>query len=201
MLREEWWQQSHAPYSEGVITRHLPRIWLMTDERIVDLFATIEALPKGAGIVFRHYAMPAAQRRRLFDMVRKQTKQRRQCLILAGTPAQARAWGADGAHDRSMRKSRGLRTVAVHNGRELTLAGRIGADLIFVSPVFATRSHPGARTLGPVRLGLLVGAMRSRTIALGGMNTATARRIGTAGLHGWAAIDGLSNQKRIAVPR
>jgi thiamine-phosphate pyrophosphorylase len=73
----------------------LPRIWLMTDERLGDaLFAAIQALPRGSGIVFRHYATPAVQRRQLFDQVRRLARTRRLMVILAGPPHQAQAWMA-----------------------------------------------------------------------------------------------------------
>ena len=164
----------------------------MTDERIPDLAGTIARLPQGAGIVFRHYATPPKLRRSLFKMVKHQARQWRLVLLLADKPAKARAWGADGAHNRSGLASLGLRSVAVHNGGELALARRVRADLVFVSPVFATRSHDGAKPMGPVRLGLLVGSDRSRTIALGGMTKSSWSRVRALTLHGWAAIDGLS---------
>src|SRR5690348_8595128 len=50
----------------------LPRLWLMTDERQGDaLWEALERLPRGAGIVFRHYGLSAGERRRLFEQVRK----------------------------------------------------------------------------------------------------------------------------------
>jgi thiamine-phosphate pyrophosphorylase len=167
----------------------LPRIWLMTDERIGDIAAAIARLPKGAGIVFRYHATPPTDRRALFDDVRAQAKRHGHVLLLAGTPRQARAWGADGAHHRSLIVSQGLRSIAVHNRRELALAQRARADLVFASPVFSTRSHPGVRTLGPIRLGLMLGNRRTRAIALGGMNRARYKRLKGLGLYGWAAID------------
>lgn len=164
----------------------------MTDERIADLPGAVARLQKGSGVVFRHHATEAKRRRALFQQVKRIAVKRRLVLILADTPAKARAWGADGAHHRSMLKSRGLRTVAVHDRRELRTACRAEADLIFISPVFATRSHPDAKMLGPVRLGLLSAGCRGRTIALGGMNPVNFRRLRSLGLHGWAAIDALS---------
>jgi thiamine-phosphate pyrophosphorylase len=110
-------------------------------------------------------------------------------LLLAGTPQQAQAWRADGAHHRSALPSKGLRSVAVHNRRELVSAVRIDADLVFVSPVFATSSHPGARPLGVVRFGLLVGKNRQHTIALGGLDHSYFKRLRGLNTHGWAAID------------
>jgi len=60
---------------------------------------------------------------------------------------------------------------------------------VFVSPVFATRSHPGARALGPIRFALMVRGLPIPVIALGGMTAKRARRLQLLGASGWAAID------------
>ena len=169
--------------------RPLPTIWLMTDPRIVDLMAAIMQLPKGAGIIFRHYELPPGPRRALFRRVQRLANARRHILLLADTPMMARQWGADGAHSRSPYRSVGIRTVAVHNAREAVLAKRLGADLIFVSPVFATASHADARGISAVGVGQIAGGQRRRTIALGGMTAKRAKSLSALKLHGWAAID------------
>ena len=75
----------------------LPRLWLMTDERQGEgLWAALERLPRGAGIVFRHYGLPAAERRRLFERVRRD-RGAAALLLLAGRPGR-RLPGADGGH-------------------------------------------------------------------------------------------------------
>jgi thiamine-phosphate pyrophosphorylase len=170
--------------------RHpLPTVWLMTDERIPDLRAAVARLPHGAGIIFRHYSLTRHDRRVLFRQVRTMARRAGHVLLLADTPGLARHWGADGAHSRTPYRSQGLRTAAVHNGAELASAQRVGADLIFVSPVFPTRSHVGTRLLTTVRLGLLVGAARGKAVALGGMTTARFGSLAAMRLHGWAGID------------
>lgn len=170
--------------------RHpLPRLWLMTDERMPDLCAVIDALPRGSGIIFRHYSLAETPRRRLFEQALTRARVRRHVMVLADTPARARAWGADGAHHRSHLVSKGIRTVPVHNPCERRTARLARADLIFASPVFETRSHPGARALGVTRLGLLAGNDRGRAIALGGMDGARFKRLCALGLYGWAGID------------
>jgi thiamine-phosphate pyrophosphorylase len=174
--------------------RHpLPCIWLMTDERIVDLDGAIMRLPRGSGIVFRHYSLEPEARRTLFNRVRALARRYRHVVLLADTPLRARAWGADGAHNRSALQSQGLRSAAVHDVREHGVAIRARADLIFVSPVFPTQSHPESRPLGRIRLALVAGKHRSRTIALGGMNTTRAKSLSSLKIHGWAAIDALSH--------
>jgi thiamine-phosphate pyrophosphorylase len=82
-----------------------------------------------------------------------------------------------------------LRSAAVHTVAEKMMALRARADLMFISPVFRTRSHPAQNPLGPIRLALLAGNHRSRTIALGGMNARRAQSLARLKLYGWAAID------------
>ena len=162
--------------------RHpLPRTWLMTDERQGDdLWTALERLPRGSGIVFRHYSLVPAERRRLFDRVRKVARDRRLTLLVAGAPFP----GADGTHGRI---GRGLRSASAHNLRELKAAERAGADLVFLSAVYPTRSHPGKRPLGPSRFALIAHQAKVPVIALGGMDEDKARTLG--GAYGWAGID------------
>ena len=162
----------------------LPRLWLMTDERQgTGLWHALERLPRGSGIVFRHYSLPPDARTALFRKV-KGVARRRGLLILA---AGAQALGADGTHGHR-RKQRGrLLTAPVHDLREIRAAERAGADLLFLSPVFPTRSHPGARLLGRMRFAWLARQTQLPVIALGGMDER--RAWGLRGAYGWAAID------------
>ena len=163
----------------------LPRLWLMTDERQgKSLWAALERLPHGAGVVFRHYG--AADRRALYARVRRVARRRGLVLVVAGGE---RLPGADGAHNR---RGAGLRTAAAHGVAELRRRERAGAELVFVSPVFATRSHAGSRVLGPVRFGLIVRQARVPVIALGGMDAARFKRLRAFGAYGWAATDAWS---------
>jgi thiamine-phosphate pyrophosphorylase len=165
--------------------RHpLPRLWLMTDERQGDeLLAAVARLPRGAGIVFRHYATPARERRALWEEVRRIGRRRGLCLIAAGPVLP----GANGTHNC---RGAGIRTWSAHNLREMRAAERAGAKLVFLSPVYATRSHPGAPPLGPGRFALLAHQARVPVIALGGMDAQRFRAL--RGAYGWAAIDAWS---------
>src|SRR3546814_6089912 len=69
----------------AVPRRHPPRLWLMTDERLGDsLWTALDNLPPGAGIVFRHYRTPLAERRRLFAGVQAIADRRGLVLVRAG---------------------------------------------------------------------------------------------------------------------
>lgn len=175
----------------------IPKRWLMTDERMGDaLWPALAALPQGSGIVFRHYGTPRAERRRLLVRIHRIARRRRLVLLVAGEQA---VRGADGRHNR--RGSVGLRSRSVHRRAELVAAARDRVDLVFVSPVFATRSHPRTRGLGPLRAAAMIRGSRLPAIALGGMDERRWRRLHGLGFHGWAAIDAwLTGQKRKAVP-
>jgi len=166
----------------------LPRLWLMTDERMGEgLWRAVERMPRGSGVIFRHYAAP--DRRALFAQLKAICRRRSLLLLLGGSPRQATAWGADGAHGRSphLRTSRPLlRTAPAHDARELT---RAEAHAVLLSPVFATRSHPGASGLGPHRFATLARRSPVPVIALGGMNARRFRRLAPLGAYGWAGID------------
>ena len=166
--------------------RHpLPRLWLMTDERQRDgLFAALERLPEGGGIIFRHYSLPEAERRALFERVGSASAGRH-LLLLAGPAGQASAWGADGSHGRG--PGEGLRTAPAHDLAEIRAAEEAGAALVFLSPVFATRSHPDAPVLGPAKFEALARQTDLPVIALGGMDRE--RFAGLGGAYGWAGID------------
>ena len=172
----------------------LPRLWLMTDERMgEDLWDALARLPRGSAVIFRHYA--TRDRRALFDRVRSVARKRRLVLILAGTPGEAVAWRADGAHGRSphRRSSRPLlRTAPAHGAGEL---GTAKADAVLLSPVFATRSHPGRPPLGPIRFGMLAQMAVVPVIALGGMDARRFRCLARLGAYGWAGIDAFSGSR------
>lgn len=172
----------------------------MTDERQGDaLWAALERLPRGAGVVFRHHATPLAVRRRLFATVLRIARRRGLVLVRAGAQPMR---GEMGVH---RGRGRGLLTWPAHDRREAIAGVRARAAVLFVSPLFATRSHPGAPGLGPLRAALVARGLERTVIALGGMDARRLRRIRGLGFDGYAAIDAwgtemVPDQKRKAVP-
>ena len=167
--------------------------WLMTDERLGDaLLDAVRRVPPGGGVVFRHYATSARERRRLFLAVRR-IAHARGLLVTAVGPLP----GAAGRHNGGRPLS-----AAAHDRREALRAARHGARFLFVSPVFPTRSHPGAPALGAMAAARIARGLGVQVIALGGMDERRFRRIARLGFDGWAAIDAFAlGQKRKAVPR
>ena len=177
----------------------------MTDERMGDsLFAAIEALPRGAGIVFRHHATSGAGRRALFEQVARMARRKHLVLIRAGAERLGR--GEAGVHGKGRLTGPGLRTWPAHSRAQAIAGKRAGADVLFVSPIHPTRSHPGAKALGPLRAAGIGQGLGLTIIALGGMDSHRFLRLRGLGFQGWAAIDAwlpgqkTADQKRKAVP-
>jgi len=61
-------------------------------------------------------------------------------------------------------------STSCHNELELEFAHRFGADFVFLSPVFATQSHPDEESLGITRFRELAADPPLPVIALGGIN-------------------------------
>lgn len=170
-----------------------PHLWLLTDPRQgAALWRALRRLPHGAGVVVRHYDLPAGERRAFFRRVRQQVHARGGQAVLAGPAAMASRWGADGSYGdpgTARRHRAGLRLAPVHDRHEIRQAERRRADLLLLSPLFATRSHPGARGLGPLRFAGLARATQRPVIALGGVSARHEGLLRKIGAAGWAGID------------
>ena len=166
----------------------LPRVWLMTDRRLGDaLWGCIERVPEGGGVVLRHHHSDSA----LGAQVKQICASRGLMLAVAGDVAFAHRLGATMVHNPDG-EPRGLLTSrSVHDRAEAEAAR--GADLLFVSPVHASTSHPGGASLGLVAALALATTARVPAIALGGMDPARGAEAMAAGFYGWAGIDAWLN--------
>ncbi len=181
----------------------LPRLLLVTDGlRLPDPLPVAGALPRGAGILLRHY--DSAGRRSLAIRLAQLARRRRLVLLVAGDWRLAAAIGAAGLHLpegllRSgrlapalgwARRRRRLVTAACHSQAALAAAGKLGVRAALLSPVFATRSHPGAPSLGPLRFAAWCRSAPLPVYALGGVTGRSARRLAGSGACGLAAVGG-----------
>lgn len=190
-----------VPIRHPPLRNRLPDLWLVSDERVdAQLPAALARLPRGSGFVFRHYSLPSEERRDRFRMLARIARRYGHLVVLSGTPREARQWRADGAYGSPDRLARGpatLRLVTAHSLRELARANLGRADLVLLSPVFPTRSHPGAPGLGAVRFRLLSALSRAPVVALGGMN---AHRAHSLGIRKWAAIQAFAKTPTAVFP-
>jgi thiamine-phosphate pyrophosphorylase len=168
----------HAAAARG---GSIPPLWLFTDsKRLPDPRASVAQLPRGlAGVVFRHDDDP--NRARLGRDLACVCRARRLVLVVAGDVRLAARLHA-GVHLRGGRwpspvRTKMLVTSSAHNRADLRRAARAGASLAFLSPAFATASHPAAPSLGPALWSGLARRGSIEVAALGGIDGVTARAL------------------------
>lgn len=160
----------------------------MTDERLGDrLWEAVARLPDDAGIVFRHYSLPAEVREHMAARLAEAAGQRGITLAIAGDSELAKRTGASLVHNPTHDTAGLLFSRSVHSLEEAETAK--GAALVFVSPIYATRSHPAKKPLGPKLAAEIARAAGVPAIALGGMDAEKFSLLEREGFYGWAGID------------
>lgn len=175
-----------------------PRLLFFTDpDRTPRPWETAGRLPRGSGVVFRHFGQAGAKDTavRLRDATLEQGG-----LLLIGLDAElAEAVGADGVHlpERALDQAASIRTArpdwwitgAAHS---VAASEATGLDALVVSPVFPAGGLSARRpALGLTAFAASVRIASCPAYALGGINSSNARSLigsGTCGLAGVAAI-------------
>ena len=177
----------------------LPSLWFLTDpDRTPDAEAIVARLPRGAGVIYRHFG--AAQALAVAARLRRLTAARGIVLLIGADAALAARVGADGVHlpERLMtqairlrhRRPRWIITAAAHNPAAVARGGQLRLDAVFTSVAFASRSPSASRPMGVIRRARIARRGKVAVIALGGVNNETAPRLIGAGVHGLAAVEG-----------
>ena len=171
--------------------RDWPRFWLMTDERMGErLWTAIGRMPiKHSGIVFRHYSLAQDVRATLARRIADICHRRSLVLAVAGNEDLAVTARADLVHNPPEPPLHLPFSRSVHSIDEAEAARADGAAIIFVSPIFRTRSHPDAKPIGRPLARRIAEAAGVPAIALGGMDALKFPRLQRDGFYGWAGID------------
>ena len=179
----------------------LPPLVLMTDdERLSDPMGAAAALPRGSMVVVR--ARDSKTRALLGEAMLKLARKRGLVVLIAeDTPLAARL-GADGIHlaEASATKAMHWRarypsmiiTTSAHTLRAAMRARALPVDAIFLSPVFATRSHPDGKPLTAMRAIFVARTIATPVYALGGVTAQNANLLAHGVFAGIAAIGALA---------
>ena len=166
----------------------------MTDpKRTPDPAAIAANLPKGWGVVYRHFG--ANDRYAAGAKLARICKQRGLTLLVSADPALAAAIGADGVHWPESRL-RGVRhrsphfieTASAHSRPGLARAHALKLDAAFLSAVFPSNSPSAGKALGSIRFRQITRSAPLPVYALGGINAENAAHIAQHSA-GWAAIE------------
>ena len=164
---------------------------LFTDDSGRDWLGAARRLPPDSIVVVR--ARDAKTRTALCDLLRPLPLR----LLIADDPALAME--ADGLHlpEAQARQAGHWRarrpdwiiTASAHSLRALLALSHL--DAVFLAPVFATASHPGAPALSPLRAALIAAHATVPVYALGGVTARNAALLAPS-FSGIAAIQALS---------
>jgi thiamine-phosphate pyrophosphorylase len=176
----------------------VPPLVLMTDdERLPDPLAAARALPRGSIVVVR--ARDAGRRKTLACAMTKLARTHGLTVLIAGDAALARACGAHGVHlpeahtgQAASLRARGISLVTASAHSFSALRRAKDSDMVFLSPVFPTASHPGRLALHPVRANLMARQSPVPVYALGGVTERNASLLSTGAFDGIAAIGALA---------
>jgi thiamine-phosphate pyrophosphorylase len=181
--------------------RALPSLVLMTDDdRLPDPLAAARALPRGSMVVAR-----SRDPRKLNELGRALLKIAHRsglAVLIAGDPLLAARLGADGFHLPEARAGEAaywrarfssmMITISTHSLRALLCARRLPVDAIFLSPVFATGSHPNRAALTPPRANFVARAATKPVYALGGIDARNVLHLAPDIFSGIAAVGALA---------
>lgn len=173
----------------------IPKAWFLTDPaRVADPVATVSALPKGWGVVYRHFG--ETNRVAIAHELASACRANHLIFLIAADPVLARAVGADGVHwpnkriAESRRNARAFQliTSSAHTHAERIHAVKAGVDAVFYSAVFVSKSPSAPKPMGPGRFRQCAASSSIPIIGLGGITAENAARIAP---HGFASISGI----------
>mgnify|MGYP000672234576 CR=1 FL=1 len=204
--------QPHSPQDLASTARRLnarngpdwPALVLLTDDtRLADPREAIKSLPQKSAVLFRHYDDPerAGHLARWAGLARDHGH----AVWVAKDVDLARRLNADVLHmpeglmgeiNAIQNRHPGLTiSAAAHSADAVMKAANLSLGAVLISPVFSTRSHPGAEPLGPDKasaLARLAHECGMRAYALGGIRDETAVLLAGSHFTGLAAIDALA---------
>lgn len=170
-----------------------------------DMFSVIEQALQGGvdAVLLREKALDSAKLLALASSLRTLTLQYQAKLIIHSQADIAQAVQADGVHVdaasideiekiKAWLNNDMLVSASCHDAVELQQAQDSGADFAFLSPVFATQSHPGAAHLGATKFLALSKMVDMQVIALGGIDAQSKAQLKGAGL---ATMGGILDAK------
>lgn len=167
----------------------LPALIALTDvSRRPDARLLLSRLPRGAALLDRtgRRDLARACRRKGVLLISARADAGAGALYVRDLPPER-------AREIAAWRRRGGRATfaAAHSPRALRRAAAAGATAALLSPVFPTRSHPGATGIGITRFRLWARRSPIPVYALGGVTNTNARALISTAAIGIAGIDGL----------
>lgn len=184
------------------------KVFFTNRKKVSNFEKVIENLEKNSAIIIREYDLPKKDRKDFAKKIFAIARKRRDLKILIGKDfALARELKADGIHfsdfdklplhflNKKSQPKNFLFSFSCHNFKSLLRAKKLKADMTFLSPIFPTTSHIGAKTFGLRNLAKIAIQNKKRDYifgdiyALGGITKENLKIIKKLPLRGFGAID------------
>ena len=172
----------------------IPYLWFFTDEiKTKNIPEILLKLPRLSGVVIRNYSSP--DREKIIKSSSRISK-RKNFFILVGQNCQSYG-NINGIHlpkwHNQIRKKhkKHIISISVHGMKDVRKVINSRADIIFLSSVFRSSSHPEINPLGIIKFGLIARNLCKPVIALGGINDSNIKKLKISPINGIAAIDSL----------
>ena len=184
-------------YSARPVPSRLSPLIFMTDsERVPDVVAAAQKLPRGTAIIYRHFG--SAHRFVDAEALRQVTFERGQQLLIGNDPELAIEVGADGVH---FRRDAKLNAPTLWRQRcpdwLISMAGIKSGDYagelsildgLLISSIFPSQSPSAGQPIGVSKFADKVKSLPAPIFALGGVNKNTAPKLLGSGAAGVAGI-------------
>ena len=178
-------------HSKNCKVMDIPYVWFLTDSiKTKNPEDTTRKLPFNSGILIRSYNIH--NKEIIIKNIINLKKRKLHTVLVSGRHKSHS--NVDGAHLPSWLNSsffinKKLISMSAHSARDIRKSINIKADIIFISPVFDTTSHPEGKNIGVIKLGLMAKLFKKPVIALGGINNNNISRLKGLPIFGCAGID------------
>lgn len=186
-------------------TKKLPvNIFFSNGSKISQLEKILKHLPKKSAIIIREYHLKEEEREMLARKIITLAKPLGVKVLIGKNLQLAQKVRADGVHfsdydtlpifNIKRFAKRFIVSFSCHGLTSILKAQKLQFDIIFISPIFPTTSHPNATTIGLRKLTEITLKTKrqpyyhSSFYALGGINLHNISSIRKSGLHGFGAI-------------
>jgi thiamine-phosphate pyrophosphorylase len=171
-------------------------------KKISDIENTIKNLPKKSVIIIREYDLDKKNREIFAQKIITIAKAKGFKTLIGKDFALAKKLKADGVHfsdfdklpQQIFRNKSFILSFSCHSLKSVLRIEKLKADMIFVSPIFPTTSHPGAKIIGLRNLVKIAVKAKSsnyaaKIYALGGINLTNLKSLRKLPISGFGAID------------
>lgn len=182
-------------------------VFFSDQKKVQNIEESIKKLPKNSAIIIREYHLNDKERLNFAKKVIKFAKKRGIKILIGKDIALARKVGANGVHfsdfDKlpiNLLKNRKFRkkfifSYSCHSEKSLQKTYELNPDMVFISPIFQTSSHPGTKPLGLRNLAKIAFKNKNHSYlplkiyALGGISLVKLKSIRKIPISGFGAID------------